>query len=243
MRGILLGLLLANVLYLGWQFQLPDGSGDADPAPSVEVLSQNVASLRLLSEASQGQLIPYRGAAEPEPAPGSTTNAPLIASSIPAPAQFCAELGPFRDREDAEGFMVTNAGRFTMTMEERQAPAPSIYRVYLPPLSSRELAASTMQALRAAFASNGLTIDSFLISQGELVNGIALGLFAEHQNALNVQNQLQSLGYSVTVREEPKVNEEIWVNVSGVESQEIFLGHWAEIQLSRSYIRAGEKLC
>lgn len=243
MRGILLGLLLANMLYLGWQFLLPDDeSGNATTAPSLEALGQDVATLQLLSEASQTQLIPYRGAAEPEePARESLADAPQ--TPPPTPPQFCAELGPFRDREDAEGFMVTNAGRFTMSIEGRQASAPSIYRVFLPPLSSRELAASTMQALRAAFESSNLSIDSFLITQGELVNGIALGLFAEQQNALNVQNQLQALGYSVTVREEPKVNEEIWVIVSGVESQEVFLGHWAEIQLSRSYIRAGEKLC
>src|SRR5690606_14571749 len=128
MRGILLGLLLANVLYLGWQFLLPDGPEDAGPAPSAEVLSQDVASLQLLSETSQSQLIPYRGAAEPEPEPepepdtDSIANAPLIPPGTPAPAQFCAELGPFRDREDAEGFMVTNAGRFMMSMEARQAP-------------------------------------------------------------------------------------------------------------------------
>jgi len=237
MRGILLGLLLANVLYLGWQFLLPEELERA--GSTAGVAEQDAAPLALLSEAGQNQLIPYRAA----PEPGSVQDQAASESPAPATAQFCAELGPFRDREDAEGFMVTNAGRFAMGIEARQAPAPSIYRVFLPPMSSRELAASTMEALRAAFASNGMPIDSFLITQGELANGIALGLFAEHQNALNVQNRLQALGYRVTVREEPKSNEEIWVIVSGVESQAVFLGHWTEIQLSRSYIRAGEKLC
>jgi|SRR5690606_11604437 len=239
MRGILLGLLLANVLYLGWQFLLPDPPADAGPMPSAGILETDVSTLQLLSEVNERLLIPYRADAEPE-----VVQEPQEApSSTPASAQFCAELGPFRDREDAEGFVVTNANRFSMTVEARQVPAPSIYRVFLPPLSSRELAESTMEALRAAFESNNMSIDSFLITQGELANGIALGLFAEHQNALNVQNRLQALGYSVTVREEPKANEEIWVIVSGVESRDVFLDHWAEIQLSRSYIRAGEKLC
>jgi len=240
MRGILLGLLLANMLYLGWQFLLPDELQNTGSVPvSAGVLGQDVATLTLLSEASQDQLIPYLAVAEPE----SVQDLAVNDSPAPMAARFCAELGPFRDREDAEGFMVTNAGRFTMEMEARLVPAPSIYRVFLPPMSSRELAASTMDALRDAFVSNNMPIDSFLITQGELANGIALGLFAERSNALNVQNQLQALGYSVTVREEPKSNEEIWVVVSGVESQAVFLSHWAEIQLSRSYIRAGEKLC
>lgn len=237
MRGIVLGLLLANLLYLGWQFLLPEAVLRVEEVPSLPA-SDGGMSIDLLSEIDQDQLLRYPAATVPVP------NAdPSVEKSLVSPAGFCAEIGPFLDVQDAEGFMTTNAERFAMNQEIRQVPAPSVYRVFLPPLTSRELANSTMEMLRTAFVANNMQIDSFLITQGELANGIALGLFAEHRNALNVQNQLQNLGYSVILREESRSNEEIWVLVSGVESEAIFMQHWAEIQLSRSYIRAGEKLC
>lgn len=222
MRGIVLGLLLVNLVYFGWQFLLPQDTGVAVSA-RVSPIVEGVSSIELLSEVDAERLLRYPVA-------------------VTAP-EFCAEIGPFADRQDAEGFMVTNAERFTMQQEVRQVAAPSIYRVFLPPFTSRELADSTMAALRAAFVANNMQIDSFLVTQGELANGIALGLFTDHRNALNVQSQLQTLGYSVVVREEPRISEEIWVLVSGLASEADFMSHWTEIQLSRSYIRAGEKLC
>lgn len=237
MRGILFGLLFSNLLYLGW--------GVVVEPRQPEVVGREVAlpagtAIALVSE-SASEALRYFSTQSLEPASPSVL-AP--ADSVEDVAElYCAEIGPFASLADAEGFVGTNAHRFAMTPEMRQLPAAPDYRVYLPPLASRELADSTLAALRDAFAANGLAIDSFLIARGELENGIALGLFTEQRNALNVQSQLERLGYRVVIAEEEKFREEVWVLVSGVESEADFALHWAEIQLSRSYIQAGEKLC
>ncbi|OGT71682.1 MAG: hypothetical protein A3H44_15000 [Gammaproteobacteria bacterium RIFCSPLOWO2_02_FULL_57_10] len=236
MRGILFGLVFSNLVYLGWGFMVePLDPEVVDP----RMTRSSDSSVVLVSE-SPPEALQYYLAQSPEP---SLLTAPDIIEDGGAPAQYCAEIGPFENLSDAEGFVGTNASRFAMTVDVRRLPTAPDYRVYLPPFASRELADSTMTALREAFAANGLAIDSFLIPRGELENGIALGLFSEQRNATNVQAQLERLGYSVVIAEEEKFREEVWVLVSGVESEAEFARHWVEIQLSRSYIRAGEKLC
>ena len=156
---------------------------------------------------------------------------------------YCAEIGPFRDRADAENFIASNAERLPLVLDLRQVEAAPDYRVFLPPFNSRELAASTMQTLRSSFEANNLAIDTYLIPRGELANGIALGLFSEQRNALNVQQQMERLGYTVVVRTEPKQREEAWVLADGVESEAVFQRQWQQMRLSRSYVETGEKLC
>ena len=237
MRGILAGLLFSNLLYLGWGLMADRWEPelvDLDMIPAVEsriaLVSESAPeALQYYSMRSLGPSLPTLGASD-------------VVDNAPA-AQYCAEIGPFAHLSDAEGFVGRNANRFTMIPEVRRLPTSPDYRVYLPPYASRELAASTMIALRDAFATHGLAIDNFLISRGELENGIALGLFAERSNALNVQAQLERLGYGVVIAEEEKFREEVWVVVSGLESEAEFALYWAGIQLSRSFVQAGEKLC
>lgn len=236
MRGIFFGLLLSNLLYLLWQLFVPAAPVAQLQQPFVTTEGEKV---RLVAEVPAEQLYAY-----PVPAPVETVSEELsvLAVEEPAPA-YCAQIGPFRDKADAETFIAANAERLPLILEMRQLDAAPDYRVFLPPFSSRELAASTMQALRNSFAANNLAIDTYLIPRGELANGIALGLFSEQSNALNVQQQMEKLGYTVVVREESKRRDEPWVIVDRVESEAFFQQQWQQIRLSRSYIEAGEKLC
>lgn len=233
MRGILFGLLFSNLVYAGWGLMVERPEPEFSNTKLMLAVDPSIA---LVSESSP-EALQYYSAQSVGPA------LPDVIEDVTSPSQYCAEIGPFEDLSDADGFIGTNVSRFAMTAEVRRLPAAPDYRVYLPPFASRELADSTMTALREAFAANGLAIDSFLISRGELENGIALGLFSEQRNATNVQAQLERLGYRVVIAEEEKFREEVWVLVSGVESEAEFARHWAEIQLSRSYIQTGEKLC
>ncbi|MDP1932709.1 MAG: SPOR domain-containing protein [Gammaproteobacteria bacterium] len=237
MRGILFGLLFSNLLYLGWGFMV--GQRQSELVDAEQALSAK-RDILLVSEAMPEELRYY-----PMQVLGSSVALPLFDSTtvITPAVEYCAEIGPFESPADADGFIGANASRFTMSSEVRRIPIAPDYRVYVPPFASRELATSTMAAIREAFAANNLMIDSFLIARGDLANGIALGLFTEQRNALNVQAQLEKLGYRVVIAEEEKFREELWVLVSGIESEAAFALHWAEIQLPKTYIQAGEKLC
>ncbi len=242
MRGILYGLLLSNVLYLAWGSLVERNQQNIDAALSPFDSTENFSSLVLVSEADPVDLLQYPSAVL------ATESLPLAEDSSTdlgeiVQSGYCAEIGPFLSEVDAGGFVETNSARLPMTIEVRAVPAPPDYRVFIPPFTSLELATSSLETLRTAFAERGLVIDSFLVPRGELANSIALGLFSEQANALNVQSQLQKLGYTVVVRTEEKSTEEIWIVVSEVESEAAFMQHWSEIQLSRSYIHAGEKLC
>ena len=242
MRGIVFGLLFTNLVYLAWNIFVPAPNERSMPRP----VAQLGESVRLVSEVSAEQLRSYP-AQQVVPVQDVAVPAQDLAESAGAPAVeqalYCAQIGPFRSEEDAQSFANTNAQRMSLAVELRQVPAAPDYRVFLPPFASRELATRTQETLRAAFAANDLSIDTYLVPRGELENSIALGLFSEQSNALNVQRQMQNLGYQVVVRTEQKQASEAWVLASDIESEAVFAQQWAQMRLSRSYIDAGEKLC
>ncbi len=250
MRGILLGLLFSNMVFLAWNILTPSLAPVASPRVSPP---HEYETLQLLAEIDAALLLPY-------PSGASLTQAEAVAVAVPEPVVaeqvvaeqegvvaggegYCAEIGPFRSQEDAQGYISSHAERLSLQLDVRDVPAPPDYRVYLPPFSSRELAQSTLATLQAQFAANNVAIDTYLMPRGELANGIALGLFSEQQNALNVQRQMEVLGYKVVVRTEPKQRQEVWLVATGMRSQEEFAEHWAQMRLSRSYVDTREKLC
>lgn len=236
MRGIVFGLLFSNLVYLAWNIFVPAQEQLSSTVQPLEVGSGVVLVSELSPEQLQSYSTPIANTGQQKP----------MASAAPVAEEatlYCAQIGPFRDEQDARNFLSSHAARMPLAVEMREVAAAPDYRVFLPPFASRELAASTQEALRAAFVANNLAIDTYLVPRGELENAIALGLFSEQRNALNVQQQMQALGYQVEVRTEEKLEVQVWVLASGVESETVFQRHWAQMRLSRSYIDAGEKLC
>jgi hypothetical protein len=91
--------------------------------------------------------------------------------------------------------------------------------------------------------SNNLAIDSLLITRGDLENGLALGLFTEQRNALNVEMQLEQLGYKVLIIEEPRTQEQWWISLLELPKGAQLLPQWPVIQQQRPYLQRIEKLC
>lgn len=244
MRGIFFGLLMSNLLYMTWNILVPEQG--AAPVRPIRTASDE-AGVVLVAELRPEQLRFFPSAAVVNEVAGDIVEvaASVAAASEEALAEslYCAEIGPFRDEADAKAFAATYAERLALTLDVRGLSTATDYRVFLPPFATRELAASTLEALKMAFAANSLSIDSYLIPRGELANGIALGLFGEQRNALNVQQQLERLGYRVVVRAEPKLSNEYWLLALNVQSEMVFQRQWEQMRLARSYVQAGEKLC
>jgi hypothetical protein len=202
MRGIAFGLLLANLLLGAWTILLPT-PGDSALAPSVSGQDSAVSGISLLFEVPQHSLFPYEITSNPVPILGEEAQ-PIDASEVNQSdqPQSCVELGPFATRQLADTLIAALDPDLALTVETRfQSPTP-LYRVYIAPLENRETAAESLGSLQVALTGKGLVIESFLIPRGELANGIALGLFSEHQNALNVKEQVERLGFPVQIREE-----------------------------------------
>lgn len=74
------------------------------------------------------------------------------------------------------------------------------YWVYLPPLASRQASLRQLKELQAR------KIDSYIITQGDLANGISLGIFPREDSAKSVMQRLGDAGYESKLRELPRAH-------------------------------------
>ena len=240
MRGLLLGLLLANIAYAGLALALKADVVEERHMP-VRAGAILESKVQLVSEVDLGQLLEYPR--DPVLAGADQLIAQKDQAVVIPPSSYCVQLGPFESVADVSDFIAVYGVSMKTALDVRQQAAKPQYRVYLPPLENREAAIEAIGQLRATLGANNLVIDSFLIPQGDLANGIALGLFAEQTNAVNVKLQLETVGYDALIQEVGSVREELDVVIGELESEAIFQGYWGEIQRARPYLRAVEKLC
>lgn len=86
-------------------------------------------------------------------------------------------------------------------------PAGIDYWVYLSPLVSRQ---ASLRQLRELQSRN---IDSYIITVGDLANGVSLGIFSRKDSAESVVSRLQGIGYAASIRELPRTHRSYWVQV------------------------------
>jgi len=241
MKGGVIGLLLANTLYFCWQYFVASGDELDFLGESlvVEVFEEGVSKVVLISEAPEGSLRHFEDQVDSVALlAGNIGDSPDQASST-----FCVEIGPFEEASQALLVVEAFAADVAMDMEPRPIAGPSNYRVYLPPYPNRDTATLALEALRLRLSASNLAIETFLVPRGELANAIALGLFSEQQNAINVQEQMRSLGYEVTVREEERSVPMYWLSSEQFDSKDIFDARWGEIRGSAPAVQVIEKLC
>ncbi|HUH57571.1 MAG TPA: SPOR domain-containing protein, partial [Pseudomonadales bacterium] len=79
------------------------------------------------------------------------------------------------------------------------------YWVYLEPLASRQASVRQLKELQAR------KIDGYLITQGDLANGISLGMFAREDSAQGVAERLSAAGYEPSIRAVERSQRLYWV--------------------------------
>ncbi|MGA0933581.1 MAG: SPOR domain-containing protein [Pseudohongiellaceae bacterium] len=189
MRTFIILLMLANLVYLGWNL-LSDNL--APPVAPVPASSATAERLQLLGEVA--------------------STSPLPAATAPATEpETCIALGVFNNTEEGD-FLVSALQQRGMQARVELLPAGQTrnFRVYMPPFNADTAARQTLQALR----NEGL--DSFLITTGELRGGISLGLFSQEELALNLQEDLAARGYATSIHEVVNTSNEIWVTIEGI---------------------------
>lgn len=191
MRWVFLLLLLLNVGLFAWQHRLaPRVTSELALIKQQEAVGAT-RTLQLLAEA-QTPSVP-----EGEGHPASESHA------------RCLVLGGFEAAERARQLeqrllSLDIAVRVVAT----EASFGSDHWVYIPPLASRQASLRQLRELQAR------GIDSYLITEGELVNGILLGVFPRQDSALSVAERLRAAGYEPQVRELPRIYQEYWVRVA-----------------------------
>ncbi|SFB64846.1 hypothetical protein SAMN04244574_04717 [Azotobacter beijerinckii] len=103
------------------------------------------------------------------------------------------------------------------------------YWLYLPPLSSRQASLIQLKELQVK------KIDSYVITQGDLVNGISLGVFSRSESAEAAIQRFRKAGYEPAMRELPRTRRDYGVEIAP-ESTWLFDEGLMEV-LTRSFPR------
>ncbi|WP_137820681.1 SPOR domain-containing protein [Pseudomonas sp. 2FG] len=190
MRWLFLLLLVLNLFYYVWhQQQAPLRAKEVAPLSLYQGARQDI---RLLSESDGAQV-------RREPSGGTAAEV----------SEVCLFLGGF-EREDAA--QVVEQRLLSLDIQSQvkavDAPAGLDYWVYLAPLASRQASLRQLKELQAR------KIDSYIITQGDLSNGISLGIFPRGESAESVMQRLREVGYEPMMRELPRAHRDFWVRIA-----------------------------
>lgn len=189
MRWLFLLLLVLNLFYYVWhQQQAPLRVKEVEPMSLYRGAQQDI---RLLSEADRQQ----RREQAVAPAAAAT--------------ETCLFLGSFQ-QEGAAREVEQRLMSLDIQGEVRgiDAAAGLDYWVYLAPLASRQASLRQLKELQAR------KIDSYIITQGDLANGISLGIFPRSDSAQSVMQRLIDAGYEPLLRELPRAQRSYWVRIA-----------------------------
>ncbi len=187
MRWMFLWFIVLNLFYYVWHQQQA-------PLRVTEVAPLNLSQgskrdIRLLSESSA----PIRRE---------------VAEAQPVEA-VCLFLGGFESKADASAVEQRLLSLDIQSRVQSMDAAGGVdYWVYLPPLASRQASLRQLRELQAR------KIDSYIITQGDLANGISLGIFPRSDSAQSVMQRLQDAGYEPSLRELTRAHRSFWVRIS-----------------------------
>ncbi|WP_426688249.1 SPOR domain-containing protein [Rhodanobacter ginsengiterrae] len=157
-----------------------------------------VTELRLLSE------MPVTTSEAPPPTvPSAATPAPRNLS------YSCVALGPFATPQDLRNARQALAGQATrMRSRQEQASQTSGWWVYLPAAGSR---AQALEVARRLSARN--INDYFVVSSGDQLNTVSLGLFKDPANARKRRDEVAAAGFSPRMTERSESAPEYWLDL------------------------------
>jgi len=185
MRWVFLSLVCLNLLVMVW-FWRAQGVETNELRPAQE---QQGDKLVLISEL-QPELLTYKESAATESIGGAR----------------CYSVGPLKDKIDAKHIQVrAEALGFEAKMRALATGSQVEHWVHVPPLADRSAA---LQLLREMHQRK---IDSYVVTQGELAEGISLGLFRNKESATNLMLKMNELGYGVEIKEVVRGAKELWL--------------------------------
>jgi hypothetical protein len=187
MRWMFLWLVALNLFYYVWhQQQAPLRVTEIAP---VNMQQSSKRDIRLLSES---------GAPAPR---GEQVEQPAEAA--------CLFLGSFEVAADAASVEQRLLSLDIQSRVQSMDSAAGIdYWLYLPPLASRQASLRQLRELQVR------KIDSYIITEGDLANGISLGIFPRSDSAESVMQRLRDAGYEPLLRELTRAHRSFWVRIS-----------------------------
>lgn len=249
MRWIVISLLLFNVMFLLWNWL------GYSHSKGVEAMNAGTAAER--AEMPGARVLLLRERVVPDTQPGENivpaADALVLAGNTDASTaesfalkvdgaqadqSVCLLLGPHPEPPAAKILIDRLAalqiqGKYA-AIEVAGEPD---YWVYLRPEPTKELAAVKLRELQEK------KIDSFIIPQGEIANGISLGVFDKQENAEKRQQAITELGYSAQVRANPRNYLESWVVIYPDEAARFSSELYNQLRLDNNKLDLRKDLC
>lgn len=219
LRWLALVLLLCNAIYFLWQSQSrPEAPLVAAPAAA------EGETLVLLRERGQPE-----GGGQPTPA-----TAAAVAPSVPV----CHMIGPLKELVSARQVKERlRALDISVQIYGIKVPGKPDYWVHLGPMRSRKEALDLLRELQ------NKKIDSFLITEGELANGISLGFFTREELARAALKQRRDLGYDAKLRPVQRFSQELWAVFDEGEYGKFSDELWQQIQAGTQGLELRKNFC
>lgn len=193
MRWIFITLVFGNLLLLAFYWQKQDRMGVA-----------TVTALDIPSESRQLQLVTELPAPLPELRERRVQNGRPV---------LCYVAGPFAEELDARHLLARSSAlgfSGTISYLDVAGDQPMEYWVYVPPRASREESMRVLRELQTR------KIDSYIITQGDLNEGVSIGLFRNRESAYGLQKRVEGFGVPVVVKEMNNSRREFWVQLKEV---------------------------
>lgn len=185
MRWIFVSLILLNLAYLGYEFSQPK-EVVADSNVEVDIASA-AAPIKLLTEVSQPQKKQTK-------------------SKVNQRQPLCWVVGPYQVELDAKHtYARMMAIDIPAKVEKKAIVVKEEYWVYLAPLPNKK------QAIRKLKELQKRKIDSFIITEGELANGISLGLFSKKESVDRLLKTLKKKRIEPQVKPLQRTRNQFWV--------------------------------
>jgi hypothetical protein len=229
MRATFLILIVANLVYFGWNYTQPPATLGKRPGP----IPPGVGVLTLLRQPRPLGDAPSVAAATRRAAIGEQEGVG------PGPARACYTLGPLDDQPAADELAARLQGlglavaRRVIEDTERTA-----YWVHLAPLSSREAA----EAMAGRLKERGVT-DYFVVPSGENRYAVSLGLFSKEGGALRRVDEIAGLGLKPLVEVKDQNKTLYWVDYDETGTQRIPEPLWQSLIRTHGSIRRIPRGC
>ena len=215
MRWIVIALLMGNAIYWFWHQATPEYQAEQVAVPPV---ATNVAPLKLLTEVD-----PVNRAA-------AVVNEPSRA--------MCWVMGPFKEQISIKQVTTRLAALdIELQFQDQVIEGEPDYWVHIPPQPSRKSAIKLLRQLQAS------KIDSFLITEGELANGLSLGLFTQQYRAKKVHKQRVAQGYDAHIKVVPRTTVESWAVFDGAKYGEMTEELWNKIKEGHKGLERRKNFC
>ena len=229
MRWIILVLVFANLGYFAWGSFQESKSNYQVSSDRTDAVAETGRRLVLLSESNPVSRIKESTVVK--------TESPTETKDQDTSVQ-CLALGPFQSPDVIDQ---VQQRLFSLGIESReradQNSQAADYWVHIPPLASRDAAIRLLRELQAQ------KFDSFVITQGELANGISLGLFSKYDSAKTVRRRLMDAGYPVEIKTLSRQPESWWLELNPGAEEKLDTYFWDELVKRVPDIKKAKKRC